>query len=116
MIAEREDWLLQQLRGLAAALVAAWRVDGPPPDLDEAGRAAGLDLDMAGRLPPTMLVGLLMLPEGIDAKRALQLGLALAARGHAAHARALIEAAIERQPSYDAPELQAVLEGLRGRG
>lgn len=117
----RDDFLLRQVREIVEL---ALRVVGRAPAAEVEARAAsvaGLDVDLAARLAPAALLRLLDGPEGLDAERALALGLGLAARalerrdgGVAATALALIDAALRARPALGDDAVGAVMEALAG--
>lgn len=125
-----EDFLLREIGRLVRRLAAA--LFGRPADAAEVDEEAvasqvGLGLGTAIVLPPAALTGLLTTADGLDAPRALLLGLALAARAQreraagdtvgseAAAARGawLIDAAIGTRPELATPELLSLRNGLR---
>lgn len=121
-----DDFLIRQINQLAAAV--AQRVADRPDaaSIHDAVRSrVGLDPGMAGRLPPDTVVDLLTTADGLEAERALILGLSLAWRsleaaeagraGEAARegrlAARLLDAAVAARPDLADDDVRTV----RGR-
>ncbi|MDP2317358.1 MAG: hypothetical protein Q8P41_31025 [Pseudomonadota bacterium] len=134
----RDDFLLRQVRLLAALLARLLGRATPAEQAEAESECAGLvglDLDVAGALPPDTLLALLRTADGLDAERCLALGLGLAFRAVrlagagpgaapdpatarlaaarlATTAGTLIATALAARPALDNPDVQAVLAAL----
>lgn len=109
--------MLRQIEKLAVMLAARIRsgdeLDRPEllEALTEAQSLTALTPSTAARVPLHALLNMLGPPE-----RILRMGLLVAGEGeHPVRARALIDAAVERDPSLASPELSELLDALRGQ-
>ena len=129
----RDDYIKRQISALAAfvarliGLGARDRTAESAVAEAQAAGLVGLDLDMASRVPASVLLDLLTTADGLEAERCLALGLGLALRADAVResdpgaslqlttsALALLHAAIEARPRLDDDGVQAVITALLG--
>lgn len=107
----RDDVLLRQVRAFAEAVLRALtgRRDEDRAEVEaRCEGAVGLPLHTARRLPLPTLVGLLTTTDGLDARRAVLLGLALLSTGDP-KGRALVEAGLAARPELATEEVRRVL-------
>lgn len=125
----RDDYVKRQIASIAAFVARLLGKRSPEAAEAEARAAglAGLDLDMATRVPASVLIDLLTTRDGLEAERCLALGLGLALRADALRgvdpgqsltlttsALALIDAALAARPALGGDDVQAVIDGLLG--
>lgn len=113
----REDYLLRQVTQLVAVLARALGQGRDEATKAECAAVAGLGLDVAVRLGAPTLIQVLTGPDGLDAPRALALGIGLGLRALDGApvgdtAAALLPAAVAAAPDLDQPDARALREPL----